>query len=96
MQGFPKSTWVKRHPHFYPILIHFLVYIPWDIEEYYSKHVKSGQDRKRVSFPNPQFGAHSDPLTVVDSKGRIVLWYLPGLLSIHQQVVVSFATPKND
>jgi hypothetical protein len=62
------------------------VYIEWDIEEYYKKHLKAGNDKKRVNFPNPSFGAFSEPLTVVDSKGRIVLWYLPGLLSPEQQV----------
>jgi hypothetical protein len=61
-------------------------YLSWDIEEYYFEHVKSGRDPRRLRFPNPKFGAFSEPLTVVDCKGRIVLWYLPGLLSISQQV----------
>ena len=71
------------------ILLHFETfteYLSWDIEEYYLQHIKSGSDPKRLRFPNPQFGAFSEPLTVVDSKGRIVLWYLPGLLSVYQQV----------
>lgn len=68
------------------------VEIPWDVEEYYEDHVKGGRDKKRIRFPNPSFGEFSDPLTVVDSKGRIVLWYLPGLLSLEQQVRVSFIT----
>lgn len=57
------------------------VRIPWDVEEYFQKHVKGGLDKNRKKFPNPSLGKFSDPLTVVDSKGRIVLWYLPGLLS---------------
>jgi hypothetical protein len=66
------------------------VYIPWDIEDYYIEHVRGGRDKKRIKFPNPWFGAFSKPLTVVDSKGRIVLWYLPGLLSVEQQVAFFF------
>ena len=54
------------------------VHIPWDVDEYYSNNIKGGRDKKRIQFPNPQFGSQSKPLTVVDSKGRIVLWYLPG------------------
>ena len=68
----------------------FKVEIPWDVEEYYVRHVKGGRDKKRIKFPNPSFGKFSEPLTVVDSKGRIVLWYLPGLLSHEQLVSVSF------
>jgi len=63
-----------------------VVYIPWDVEQYYLECVKGQKDRKRIRFPNPQFGAFSEPLTVVDSRGRIVLWYLPGLLSQQHQV----------
>jgi len=67
------------------------VYIGWDIEEYYLEHLKGGRDKKRVLFPNPSFGKFSDPLSVVDKKGRIVLWYLPGLLSEEQQVRIFFS-----
>ena len=42
----------------------------------------------RVKFPNPGFGAFSTPLTVVDIEGRIVLWYLPGLIPADRQVNV--------
>ena len=65
---------------------YFLVNIPWDVEEYYLECVKGKKDPKRIRFPNPHFGMRSEPLTVVDSRGRIVLWYLPGLLSEHYQV----------
>jgi len=51
--------------------------------------VKGGGDKKRKKFPNPQFGSFSEPLTVVDSKGRIILWYLPGLLSKKEKVILS-------
>lgn len=65
---------------------YYLVNIPWDVEEYYLECIKGKKDPKRIGFPNPQFGIHSEPLTVVDSRGRIVLWYLPGLLSGRYEV----------
>ena len=68
-----------------------IVYIPWDAKEYYEEHIKGGRDKKRIKFPNPQFGSFSSPLTVVDSKGRIVLWYLPGLLSDEEGVNLIFS-----
>ena len=63
--------------------------IPWDIEEFYWEHVKAGKDKKRVKFPVPSLGKFSEPLTLVDVKGRIALWYIPGLLSHEQQVRIS-------
>jgi hypothetical protein len=69
-------------------LRYITVYIPWDIQEFYLERVKAGRDKKGVKFTNPSFGCFSEPLTVVDNKGRIVLWYLPGLLSSEHQVGV--------
>lgn len=69
-----------------PFLIDTLVYVPWDVEDYYVEYLKGNRDKNRQKYPNPNFGSHSLPLTVVDSKGRIILWYLPGLLSEKQQV----------
>jgi len=64
------------------MLIHLpLVSIPWDIDEYHKKRVKARGKIDQDEFPNISLGRHSSPLTVVDSKGRIILWYLPGLLS---------------
>lgn len=71
------------------------MYIPWDIEDFYWEHVKGGRDKKRIKFPNLSFGAFSEPLTVVDVKGRIVLWYLPGLLCSQHQVQVYTDFPRN-
>jgi hypothetical protein len=62
------------------------VYVPWDAEEFYIQVVKGGKDKKREKFPSPEFGFHSKPLIVVDIKGRIILWYLPGLVSIYEEV----------
>jgi hypothetical protein len=60
------------------------------MEEFYREHVVAGRDKNRIKFPNPFFGEFSEPLTLVDSKGRIGLWYLPGLLSKEQQVRFPF------
>jgi hypothetical protein len=65
------------------------VYVPWDAEEYYAECVKARtehREKNKHKFPLPSFGSYGCPLTVVDVRGRIVLWYLPGLLSIRQQV----------
>jgi hypothetical protein len=76
----------------YLILILWTVEISWDAEEYYSKHVKRGLDKGRIKFPNPSFGEISKPVTIVDKEGRILAWYLPGLLSQEQLVSFSFLT----
>jgi hypothetical protein len=86
VQGVAQPSWVLKSTERKPIFKNLTVYIPWDIEEYYLQHVKAGRDKKRLKFPNPQFGSYSEPLTVVDSKGRIVLWYLPDLLSDEDEV----------
>ncbi len=65
------------------------VYIPWDIVEYASEcvFVPSGvRSINKLRFPCVQLGRHEEPLTIVDRKGRIILWYLPELLSRLQQV----------
>jgi hypothetical protein len=67
-------------------MLNMAVYIPWSIEDYYNEHVKGGRDKKRLKFPNPLLGKFSEPLTLVDSKGRIVLWYLPQLVCSEQMV----------
>ena len=75
---------------YYKIIFNYflVVYLTWDAEEYYLKCVKSGGDKKRIKFPNPDYGSFSEPLTVVDVKGRILLWYLPDLLSVKEQVCI--------
>jgi hypothetical protein len=32
------------------------------------------------SFPNPNIGLVNIPATIVDSKGRIVIWHLPDII----------------
>jgi len=45
-------------------------------------------------FPPPESELISEPCVVVDSKGRILLWYLPGLMGLKRQVrkTVPFVT----
>ena len=66
-----------------------IVYVEWDIEEYTTQYVfvsAADQIKNQSRFPCPNLGKHDHPLTVVDCKGRILLWYLPKLLSLMQQV----------
>ena len=57
------------------------VYLPFDAIQFHLKKDKS-------LFPNPNLGLFNVPTTVVDCVGRIVLWYLPGLLPDHIQVCI--------
>jgi hypothetical protein len=48
-------------------------------KQYYAECVKGGADKhakNRHRFPSPSLGSYSRPLTVVDIRGRIVLWYI--------------------
>lgn len=62
------------------------VQIPWDIVDFYEECVLKGRDKRRVRYPNPNLGAMSKPCVLIDIRGRIVFWYLPGLLSKKQKV----------
>lgn len=53
--------------------------VPWDVEEFFFAKDKG-------TFPNPNFGFIDKPAIFVDSKGRIVIWYLPGILLPPRQV----------
>ena len=61
--------------------------MPWDMDEYYVEVVKGKTDKNCLKYPNPNFGLHSEPLTVVDIKCHIVLWYLPGTIPVNEEVV---------
>jgi hypothetical protein len=84
------------HDIFWPILI-LLVYVPWDLA-LYAKHVKKGLPtpasiaKLQKKFPNPMLGFVNEPATLVDTAGRLMLWYLPGI--IDPQQVVSVVLPK--
>ncbi|KAI6098640.1 hypothetical protein EDD16DRAFT_1527140 [Pisolithus croceorrhizus] len=42
---------------------------------------KRNVEDKTKYFPYPQWGLISDPATILDVHGRVVVWYLPGIMS---------------
>ena len=73
----PVSSFIHLPSHLSP----GIDYLDWNIEEY-----ASASNNARPTFPAPKLGCTDQPATVVDCKGRIILWYLPGLLLPHRQV----------
>src|SRR6202045_2790212 len=55
-------------------------YLDWN-EEY-----AAASNSASLKSPTPKLGHIDQPATVVDCKGCIILWYLPGLLLPHHQV----------
>jgi alpha-amylase/alpha-mannosidase (GH57 family) len=45
-------------------------------------------DRLAKYFENPQFGEFTEPATVLDRYGRIILWYLPLIFSRYRVVML--------
>jgi len=43
-------------------------------------------------FPTPSLGTFTEPTTLVDCDGRILLWYLPGILDSVGNVCCAFIT----
>jgi hypothetical protein len=98
------ATLVKAYQHpgeHLVILIVFadfvLVYLPWDMARYSSrlpkqqhvKYVRSSVESLASKYPPISPTLHlTSPATVVDQHGRIVVWYLPGVLTKHRQVCV--------
>lgn len=75
--------------------------LPWRMEDYVARmgtcnvgRNDAQEQRLEMEFPvGPEFrtpqgqGKHfRDPLTVVDAGGKILLWYLPGVISQDAQV----------
>jgi hypothetical protein len=60
-------------------------YLPWDAAEF-----AATSHRTLKKFLLPSFGLIAEPAIVVDSHGRIVLWYLPGLLLPPRQASVLY------
>lgn len=56
------------------------VYIGFDIQEFYRKNATG------KTFTNPRIGLVDRPATLVDSLGRIVIWYLPNILPENMHV----------
>lgn len=72
--------------------------IDWDIERFSDKmpgitnpnnyaEEKRSQQRNRT-FPEVKIGKVEVPSCVVDGYGRVVLWHLPGILSLHRIVSI--------
>ncbi|KAI6105234.1 hypothetical protein EDD16DRAFT_1524338 [Pisolithus croceorrhizus] len=51
----------------------------WDIDRF--AELKRNVEDKTKYFPYPQWGFISDPATILDVHGRVVVWYLPGIMS---------------
>lgn len=73
-----------------------IVRLDWDMARYAAR--LGPQDRGRNkrkneslanAYPNPNIGEVTQPATIVDKDGRLVGWYLPGLLSAETQVCES-------
>ncbi|KAI6023248.1 hypothetical protein BKA83DRAFT_4493390 [Pisolithus microcarpus] len=50
----------------------------WDIDRF-SEPLRNVADKTKY-FPYPQWGHLSDPATVLDVHGRVLVWYLPGIM----------------
>lgn len=69
-----------------------IVTVPWDAESFARAVIArripadtplspASVDQKLMSkFPTPKLGSFEEPMTLVDSCGRILIWYLPGVL----------------
>ena len=66
------------------------------MEKYYNECIKKKNPRNMKDFPHLSLGRKSSPLTVVDSKGRIILWYLPELLEMKHKVSQLLLTNTQD
>lgn len=70
-----------------------LVRLDWDMARYASRLGPGDRGRSTKknntmanAYPNPNIGEVKEPATIVDRDGRLVGWYLPGLLSTDMQV----------
>jgi hypothetical protein len=74
----------------------FVVTVNWDVDRFTSK-VNAGifVDNERLDnelvwlrkyFELPRLGRSDEPATIVDLHGRILVWYLPDILSIQRVV----------
>ncbi|KAI5996084.1 hypothetical protein EDC04DRAFT_2612857 [Pisolithus marmoratus] len=50
----------------------------WDIDRF-AEPMRNVADKTKY-FPYPQWGHISDPVTVLDVHGRVLVWYLPGII----------------
>ena len=67
------------------MLNHSVDYLPWNASEFDSASTKSSK-----RFPPQSFGLIDKLAIIVNSKGHIVVWYLPGLLLPARQVFMFY------
>lgn len=75
------------------------VCVGWDCVRFASASKSSSEtDAFRTRFPPVSSPAilYQDPLVVQDAHGRILLWYLPDVLSKSRQVSISIIDYGND
>ncbi|KAI6115787.1 hypothetical protein EV401DRAFT_1889372 [Pisolithus croceorrhizus] len=64
----------------------------WDIDRF-AEHKRNVEDKTKY-FPYPQWGLISDPATILDVHGRVMVWYLPGIMSPARVVILSLPPPS--
>jgi hypothetical protein len=69
-----------------------LVSVKWDYDRFAES--KEGKRASGKYFEEVQMGMVAKPTMVVDTHGKIIMWYLPGLL-LPQRVVSSTAPIPN-
>jgi hypothetical protein len=66
--------------------------VPWDVERFaeyipvtVERHGKSSASKTRLKkfFHMPKIGDINTPAVIVDKHGRILIWYLPDILTGH-------------
>ncbi|KAI6021332.1 hypothetical protein BKA83DRAFT_4126227 [Pisolithus microcarpus] len=80
------------------LVIAFTIINPWqDVTEWdidrFSKPMKNVTDKTKY-FPYHQWGHISDPATVLDVHGRVLVWYLPGIMPPARVVILSLPPPS--
>jgi hypothetical protein len=70
------------------LIVWLLVQINWDYERFTESGVEMRMGGKYYEVVN--LGSVSKPMTIVDKHGKMILWYLPGLL-LPYRVVCSTA-----
>ncbi|KAI6017497.1 hypothetical protein EDC04DRAFT_2902585 [Pisolithus marmoratus] len=64
----------------------------WDIDQF-AEPTRNVIDKIKY-FPHPQWGHISDPATVLDVHGRVLVWYLPGIIPPARVVILSPPPPS--
>ncbi|KAI6010014.1 hypothetical protein EDC04DRAFT_2610420 [Pisolithus marmoratus] len=64
----------------------------WDVDRF-AEPMKNVMDKTKY-FPHPQWGHISDPTTILDVHGRVLVWYLPGIIPPARVVILSPPPPS--